>query len=678
MINRILAIYVIMLMVLPTFTKFGPFATNDPNPQFRKHVEHPKKISSLWGENIKRPYPTNAWWENLAMNAGEQTVNTYPYIFKAKTDQLCFTMPTFIENKAYILSNYIDEWCMRLPEAHGHKVTRFDEMSVTIEYPLPAPRSISVPFFLGSPYAVTEVKSMKLELLTINALLEVKDGNGKIYKPELGPTTDPSDKFTLLMNNNHRWVIYFDTKVQLQLGVSRVSTVEIYSGAIKFAVINDENMEALLDKYRYAQPTSVEVDYSVTGITARIYYKYKIKGTGELLMLALPHHMDALMKPSVVEGIKYRTIRGNAVGVVGTTWTFQEFLPRYVWDSLTPVDPSKIPTIKTALEKDYKFEPGAKDPYFFGVEIGKLAKLALICDQIGEIEKAAYIRTTMEKHLGNWLDGTNVDPLLYDTTYGGIVSTNGIKSEQEDFGNGFYNDHHFHYGYHVMAAAVIGRKNPDFLVKYKEQILTYVRDYANPSSQDTYFTPLRNKDWWGWHSWASGLFEFADGRNQESTSEALMAYYAIMLLGDAMGNNQMFDFGRLLLAMETRAAKKYWHMPSKSDVYPEIFKANRMVGIVWANKVDYATWFGGNPIFIHGIQMLPFLPPTDYSLDKEFMQEEYEIIKNENSPEDWVGYRICARAIIDKNAAWAEAQSVESYHSGTCKSIVLHWIATRP
>jgi len=44
------------------------------------------------------------------------------------------------------------------------------------------------------------------------------------------------------------------------------------------------------------------------------------------------------------------------------------------------------------------------------------------------------------------------------------------------------------------------------------------------------------------------------------------------LLGKALKNDDMLNFGSLLLAMEIRSAKKYWHMPSKSDIYPETFK----------------------------------------------------------------------------------------------------------
>jgi endo-1,3(4)-beta-glucanase len=147
----------------------------------------------------------------------------------------------------------------------------------------------------------------------------------------------------------------------------------------------------------------------------------------------------------------------------------------------------------------------------------------------------------------------------------------------------------------------------------------YVRDFANPSRNDPYFTYTRNKDWFTWHSWAAGLFEFADNRNQESTSESINAYYGVSLFGKVSNNKPLDDFGRLLTAMEVIATKTYWQMPTNSTTYPEQFKKNKMVGVLWSTKVEYSTFFGSNTEFIHGIQFLPFTPITEEYLDKKFM-----------------------------------------------------------
>ena len=46
---------------------------------------------------------------------------------------------------------------------------------------------------------------------------------------------------------------------------------------------------------------------------------------------------------------------------------------------------------------------------------------------------------------------------MYDTKFGGVTSTAAQNGDTgADFGAPYYNDHHFHYGYYVHAAAVVG------------------------------------------------------------------------------------------------------------------------------------------------------------------------------------------------------------------------------
>lgn len=49
----------------------------------------------------------------------------------------------------------------------------------------------------------------------------------------------------------------------------------------------------------------------------------------------------------------------------------------------------------------------------------------------------------------------------------------------------------------------------------------------------------------------------ACGAAQESSSEAVNGYYGVYLMGLARGDEELADWGRLLLAMELRSAKKW-------------------------------------------------------------------------------------------------------------------------
>ena len=42
----------------------------------------------------------------------------------------------------------------------------------------------------------------------------------------------------------------------------------------------------------------------------------------------------------------------------------------------------------------------------------------------------------------------------------------------------FYNDHHFHHGYHIYAAATVAYFDNDWGSKYFDDVLLYIRDIA--------------------------------------------------------------------------------------------------------------------------------------------------------------------------------------------------------
>jgi endo-1,3(4)-beta-glucanase len=105
-----------------------------------------------------------------------------------------------------------------------------------------------------------------------------------------------------------------------------------------------------------------------------------------------------------------------------------------------------------------------------------------------------------------------------------------------NFGNAFYNDQHFHYGYHIYSAAIVAHFRPEWGKKFYEQVLLLIRSIANPSKEDGAFPLHRHKDWYKGSSWASGvpLPPYLNGKNQESSSEAIAAYEAVALYGQIM------------------------------------------------------------------------------------------------------------------------------------------------
>lgn len=197
------------------------------------------------------------------------------------------------------------------------------------------------------------------------------------------------------------------------------------------------------------------------------------------------------------------------------------------------------------------------------------------------------------------------DVLLYDRTYGGLVTSFGLGDSSADFGLGWYSDHHFHYGYFINAAATLAKLDYPFFDANRAAFDAFVRDVCNLDASDPDFPVARHKDFFDGHSWASGLFPQGNGKGQESSSESVNAYYGAYLYGLATTNTDLQRFAQLLLSMEIQATQTYWHMSTDDNVmlYDQVFAGHKMLGNMGGLDVTTTTWFGGDIEFVHGINM---------------------------------------------------------------------------
>jgi endo-1,3(4)-beta-glucanase len=413
-----------------------------------------------------------------------------------------------------------------------------------------------------------------------------------------------------------------------------------------------------------------------------VRFDWQSTGTGDLLMMAMPHHVARMPSSIATETMTLPSLGGTLTSVVGSSWPLRYPLSTITWIAPRTVDSGEQPDLQAALQSDANFSPDeTTDPYFGGKQLAKLARLVLIAGEQNLGSLAASMTTRLASAIEPWLDGSNPDPLVYDTTWGGIVSTKGLADSAADFGQGYYNDHHFHYGYFVYAAAVLAREDPAWAASHAEKMLCLIRDIANPSTADAWFPRVRNFDWFVGHSWAAGLFSFGDGRNQESTSEAVNAWYAVELFGRARQDKTLTNLGRILRAMEVASAQTYWQVPDASAIYAPPFKAHHAVGVLWQTKADFTTFFGTDPSYIYGIQMMPFTPATEDLLARAWIADAATQIAAAASgatSDGWKGFMMMAKAVIDPSTASTEARQLGSYDDGNSKTNTLYWIATRP
>lgn len=640
-------------------------------------AEHPLAPGATLA-GARAPLPTNATWMNFVLGDGDQRINAAPYDLKALGQGLSVSRPDVVVESTSVTTADVSHLGLSAREAFsGHAVTSYGPLSATVEWTAQG-GTMTAPIVYGMPYVTTTYAGLRPS---------VRAGDGVAITAVNGESTSPAevtaDRFEISLNNGQTWVLYAFPKITLEWDALSMAADEPYEGSLRLALVTGPNAAAALDEHSAVIPVGGDIEASVTEDTASVRFVWKTEGEGDLLTMALPHHLKHIDKLKTAD-ISYPTVIGKMTGVSGASWELVYPLSTIGWDAPRRVSDDWGEAVVDALEEDRTFTPDqaivGTDPYFGGKQIAKLARIAQIAEVIGKSDVAEELRARLKSHLNPWLNGENENPLVYDTTWGGLVTTKGLTDQTADFGQGYYNDHHFHYGYFLYAAAVVAKYDADWRDEYADRALWLVRDIANPSTKDPHFTPFRSMDWYRGHSWASGLFPFADGRNQESTSEAVHAWYSVQLLGEALENEDVKNIGRVLLAMETASAQTYWQITSDSTVYDVPFKDNGAVGVLWSTKADFGTWFGANPEYVYGIQLLPITPITESLVSKAWITDTWPAMEAvaKGAEDPWNAFLIAAHATVDKEAAWEEAQAQTALDDGLSRTALLYWIATRP
>jgi len=633
---------------------------------------HSAPPSALWAESAA-PLPTNAWWQNLVLGDGENVINSLPYTLRARKGGLHLCHPRKVIQPTFLFAATVDDLVLGAVEELGERrVIDHDELSVTLAWG-DAEARLTAPIVRGMAYVTGLYEGLRPKISTQHAVLKL---NGK---PLVVGESSVGSRFTLELNSGQTWVLYSSSPITLTpLSGAELCASAPLEGSLRAALLVP-GQEELLDAHASAVPTGGAVSAIARGDEATLSFAWESAGDGELLMMTLPHHRDTLEGARLLP-LTMETTKGTMQAAAGSPWVLREDLTKIQWDAPAGIDPAQVPALRSALKADLSQDVQASDTYFGGKQLAKLGRLAVIADELGEEAAADAIRNKLRDRLEPWLAEAAPNRLVFDRSWGGLVSAEGITSPHAAFGQGYYNDHHFHYGYFIYAAAALAKARPEWREARHEEVLHFVRDIANPSALDPHYPLTRNMDWFAGHSWAAGLFEFGDSRNQESTSEAVNAWYAVSLWGLVTEDPRLRELGRLMLGTELRSAQRYWQITSESDIYEAPFTDNKVVGVLWSTKAAYETFFGNQPEFIHGIQMLPSTPISEELLRQDWITQGYPIFSANYATADpgWRGFMVMAKAIFNPQAAWNEALALSGYDDGNTRTNTLYWIATRP
>ena len=430
-----------------------------------------------------------------------------------------------------------------------------------------------------------------------------------------------------------------------------------FAGTKKFVVVALLKTAADLNTYAayaYSKPTNTQVSWNYAQAAGTLTTRWQVtaedlrtgSSTTNVLQGFIPHHWRnryATYSHSFM-GQEYDTPRGKIKLAAGNdlsiSYKFTGILPWYALpNDLTGDHAYDVTKMKTMLEEYAQKGTFGNDTYWGGKGLTQMALYMSFAREMGEEELFRQCHDRLKEALVNWMTYTPGESDFFfarDRRFGGLIGYN------TSYDSDTYNDHHFHYGYFTLAAAMLCLVDDDFKTKYGDMLKLVARDYNN-YKRDSWACFLRMMDPWAGHCYAGGMGDGA-GNGQESTSESMQGWGGMYLLGVALGDNELRDAGIFGWVSESRATAEYWfdrHGETIGDDFHTTKTADYNIDYskfkhtgpdyiipyssnLTSHGVGWWTWFGGDPVFMQGIQWMPISPALDYlGEDKAFAAWDY-------------------------------------------------------
>lgn len=349
--------------------------------------------------------------------------------------------------------------------------------------------------------------------------------------------------------------------------------------------------------------------YTIKDATVTTTVTYRADGS--TAYARLPHQTTDVVGDPTCDLGSYPSIYGTMVLCAGNelAWRSPRTAPTSALD-VSGLTASQRTELSRQVAADVAATPAfPADTYFGGKALYRAAMLHQLATQLGAKDAAARIKTRLVTTLDQWTDprGCAKRPafcFVYDEQARGLVGM------APSFGSEEFNDHHFHYGYLLFAAGVLAEADPALARRWAPVLDLVAADLASASANGS-FPDLRVFDVYAGHSWASGTSPFADGNNQESSSEAAAAWTGLAAWATASGNDALGTQATWMLSLEAQTGATYWTNP---DLTQPVYAGydHQVVALNWGAKRDYGTWFSAEPAAMLGILVIPMTPAATY------------------------------------------------------------------
>ncbi|ARC55656.1 hypothetical protein AS850_01025 [Frondihabitans sp. 762G35] len=538
--------------------------------------------------------PTNKWFSGLVFGAAPSAVFPFPLSFQQTASGFSAGLPAATSTTNTVFGAAVAQVSVDLG-ATSALVSRYDTVSVTIEYRRGSTVLGHVTIAEGSPqvsFSAATAGTAELD----SAITSTGTGRGTVTAA------------------GRTWGV-----VTTQADVSG-SSVSLRAGGtlVLFPVPDGASAAQTTALMSSAAPLEqVSTSYGSTSSGQQTTLAYRSTGGGKTLVVPLPHQGGSAATAGCTD-LSYVTLYGTVPVCASTKIVFTTpTVPARAALDLSTLTAADRAEVGKQLTADVAAAPPfAADTYFGGKTLYRSAMLLSLARELGDKAAVATLTSRLTAQLDKWTEPGGCttrgqECFVYDPRLKSVV---GLANS---FGSEVDNDHHFHYGYFLYAAGVVAQDSPKLAARWAPVMNLLAADIATHTGDESSSAFLDNRayDPYFSHSWASGYSEFADGNNQESSSEAVNAWAGLELWAGASGDRALAGEAAWLLSNETASALAYYVNPDLSGAQFDGF-SHSLVSLNWGAKRDFATWFSAAPSAIVGIQLIPMSPTSSYLASK--------------------------------------------------------------
>jgi endo-1,3(4)-beta-glucanase len=628
------------------------------------------------GKAALTPPPTNDWWSAKIKNPHCDNLFNYPFTMKTVNSGLVTT---------YIPWGVIDDIQPIIVGVSSLNsttawVSDFSDWTLQMVWKN-STHEFKATTGVGMPFLYFEKDSQSTARITVNSgtvtvsqhRLIIENARNSadfvVFAPSGSTWTANGNVYTSDLNGQNFW-----SMMMLPHQTSQLS-----DAAQKF------------EKYAYVFPRNTYSQFQYKPEWNKVITEFHVEvevmqGTDSLMLQGLlPHQWSNFhSETSAFIDEKFRTVRGDLKLLSGNS-----FVTAHPFRGILPTLPylDEYSVGFSGLELKDKIEAIMNDglsdwtdSYNEGQVMNRLIQTARIAKEMHYDDALAPIVKTIKTRLENWLKAeANEKAFLfyYDTTWKSLLGYPAGHGQDHNL-----NDHHFHWGYFIHAAAFMEEFEPGWAKSWGSMINLLVRDAASQNRNDSLFPFLRNFNPYQGHCWANGFASFPQGNDQESTSESMQFNSSLIHWGSITGDTQIRDLGIYLYATEQAAIEEYWFDKNQRNFHST--QPYKLVSRVWGNSYDNGTFWTADIAASYGIELYPihggsFYLGHDTTYTRALWNEMAQntgILNNQANDNLWHDVYWCYLALIDASRALSlyDSYPKRNLKFGISDAQTYHWL----